>query len=229
MSWKKLTKQIVMSRTYQLSSDAVEENSTKDPENRLYWRANRRRMEAEGIWDSLLMASGKLDLSRIGGPSEDLAEGMTRRGIYGRVSRVYPSAFQIAFDFPTATLSAEKRYTTNVPQQRLFFLNNPFVDRAASAMAERAKDAGNEEAQVRKVFLIAYQRDPNPQELAAALELFHAASADADSPSVTRASFAAKPAPGAETAASAPPPPADSPLKALCWGLLSTNEFLYQY
>jgi mono/diheme cytochrome c family protein len=235
MSWKKLTKEIVMSRTYQLSSDAVEGNATKDPENRLYWRANRRRMEAEGIWDSLLLAAGKLDLSKIGGPSEDLTEGMKRRGMYGSVSRVYPSAFQVAFDFPTATLSAERRYTTNVPQQRLFFLNNPFVSSAAAAMADRAKDAGNDEAQVRKAFLIAYQRDPTPQELAAALEFFHAApanSATADSPSVARSSLAAKPAPGSETvAASAPAARAqqDSPLKSLCWGLLSTNEFLYQY
>jgi hypothetical protein len=186
-------------------------------------------MEAEGIWDSLLMAAGKLDLSKIGGPSEDLAEGMKRRGMYGKVSRVYPSAFQVAFDFPTATLSAEKRYTTNVPQQRLFFLNNPFVSSAAGAMADRAKDAGNAEAQVRKAFLIAYQRDPNPQELAAALELFQAQekSSDVKSPAVARASLAAKPAPGSQTVAPAAPP--DSPLKALCWGLLSTNEFLYQY
>jgi hypothetical protein len=223
----------VMSRTYQLSSEAVEGNATKDPENRLYWRANRRRMEAEGIWDSLLLAAGKLDLSKVGGPSEELAEGMKRRGMYGQVSRVYPSAFQVAFDFPTATLSAERRYTTNVPQQRLFFLNNPFVSSAAAAMADRAKDAGSDEAQVKKAFLIAYQRDPTPQELAAALEFFHSASSAAvGSPSVSRFSLAAKPAPGSETVAARTPAAAatqDYPLKSLCWGLLSTNEFLYQY
>jgi hypothetical protein len=155
--------------------------------------------------------------------------------MYGKVSRVYPSAFQVAFDFPTATLSAEKRYTTNVPQQRLFFLNNAFVNSAATAMADRVKDAGSDEAQVRKAFLIAYQRDPNPQELAAALEFFHSAPANlasAESPNATGASLAAKPAPGGEPVSSIPPAaaaPQDSPLKSLCWGLLSTNEFLYQY
>src|SRR5258708_8236262 len=105
MSWKKLHRQILMSRTYQLSSTLIEANAAKDSDNRLYWRANRRRLDAEGIWDSLLTASGKLQLDRIGGPSEELADGMIRRGMYGKVSRVSPNDFQTTFDFPTATFS----------------------------------------------------------------------------------------------------------------------------
>src|SRR5258708_30899036 len=61
MSWKKLTREIVLSRTYQLSSAPVETNLAKDEDNRLYWRANRRRMEADGLWHSLLAASRNLD------------------------------------------------------------------------------------------------------------------------------------------------------------------------
>jgi hypothetical protein len=171
MSWKKLTKAIVMSRTYQLSSTPNEANIAKDADNRFYWRANRRRLEAEGIWDGLLAASGKLDLTKVGGPSEELEGKMTRLGLYGAVSRVFPNEFQTLFDLPIPTLSAERRYTTNVALQRLFFLNNEFVHKQAAAMAERVRPAGNDEAQMRKAFEIVYERDPSAEELALSREV----------------------------------------------------------
>jgi len=170
MSWKKLHKEIVMSRTYQLSSATVDADVANDADNRLFWRANRRRMEAEDIWDSLLTASGKLDLSKIGGASEELGDKMVRRATYAKVSRMYPNDFQMTFDFPTPTISAERRYTTNVPQQRLFFLNNSFVQTQAESLAERIKSGGTEEAQVTKAYEIVYQRMPMPQEITAAIE-----------------------------------------------------------
>jgi hypothetical protein len=144
-----------------------------------------------------------LDLSKVGGPSQELAEGMNRRGVYGKVSRVFPNSFQVAFDFPGATLSAERRYITTVPQQRLFFLNNPFVSGAASAMAERVKDAGDDEARVRKAFLIAYQRDPTADELALMMQFMR-------------------------REAGTKPDPEKSRLQYVCWALLSSNEFLFQ-
>jgi hypothetical protein len=239
MSWKKLSKEILMSRTYRLGSSTIEANAAKDSDNRLYWRANRRRLEAEGVWDSLLAASGKLELTKLGGPSEELVDGMTRRGMYGKVSRVFPNDFQTTFDFPTATFSSERRYTTNVPQQRLFFLNNEFVRKQAEALAERVKGAGNEEAQIRKAFSIVYQRQPSADELTASLELLHdttgaAPSASADwKPSNASGGLAAKPEASAATVGTQPEEPkkaakpSASPLKSLCWALLSSNEFLY--
>src|SRR5581483_5294700 len=74
-------------------------------------------------------------------------------------------------DYPIPTLSAERRYNTNVALQRLFFLNNEFVRKNAAAMTERVKAAGNEEAQVKKAFEIAYQRDPSADEMTVALAL----------------------------------------------------------
>ena len=171
MSWKKLTKEIVMSRTYQLSSAPNETNLAKDAANRFYWRANRRRLEAEGIWDGLLSAAGKLDLSTVGGASAELDSKMNRRGLYGAVSRVFPNEFQTLFDLPIPTLSAERRYTTNVALQRLFFLNNDFAHKQAAALAERVRPAGNDEAQVRKAFEIVYQREPAAEELAVSREV----------------------------------------------------------
>jgi mono/diheme cytochrome c family protein len=229
MSFKQLHKDIVMSRVYQLSSASVDANVAKDPENRLYWRSNRRRLEAEGVWDSLLAASGKLDLTKIGGPSQDLAAGMTRRGVYGNVSRMYPNEFQLTFDFPTPTISSERRYTTNVPQQRLFFLNSEFVRLQAEALAQRVKGAGNDEAQVQKAFEIVYQRLPTPSELAALLQPMRSPTkptASEGAPAGAAASLAAKPA-GSVTTSTAPAETKDSALQSVCWVLLSSNEFLF--
>jgi hypothetical protein len=237
MSWKKLTKEIVMSRAYQLSSAPISENIAKDGDNRLYWRGNRRRLEAEGIWDGLLAVSGKLDMTKVGGPSAELDTKMLRRGMYGAVSRVFPNEFQSLFDYPIPTLSAERRYTTNVALQRLYFLNNDFVHKQSSALAERVRSAGSEDAQIRKAFEIVYQRDPSAEELAASLALLHDTSVPTPAMhagvSMQPVAFAAKPdsemktdSPANATPAPAPKQP-ESPLEALCWALLSSNDFLF--
>jgi Protein of unknown function (DUF1549)/Protein of unknown function (DUF1553) len=70
----------------QLSTEYSEENFAKDGDNRLLWRANRRRMDAETLRDSLLFAGGDLDLS-VGGPSVDLTDDCHRRTVYSKVSR----------------------------------------------------------------------------------------------------------------------------------------------
>lgn len=211
LSWKKLHKEILLSKTYQLSANTIEANAAKDPANRFYWRANRRRLNAEGVWDALLAASAKLDVSKLGGPSEEIGDlKMTRRGVYGRVSRMYPNDFLATFDAPAATISNEFRYTTNVPQQKLFFLNHDMVRKQAEHLADRVKTLGSPEAQVKKAYEIAYQRQPSPAELIFALEFLN--------PPVT--SMAAKPA--AEDAKTPKPS-----MESLCWALLSSNEFLY--
>src|SRR5262249_50034179 len=131
--------------------------------------------------DGLLTASGSLDTKKIGGASEEMEGKMVRRGVYGAVSRVFPNEFQTLFDYPLPTLSAERRYTTNVALQRLFFLNNDFVHKQGAGLAERVKKESNEQAQIRKAFEIVYQRDPTANEMDAALTLLR----DTTVPSVT--------------------------------------------
>ena len=219
MSWKKLHKDILMSRTYQLSTTPIAANTAKDPDNRFFWRANRQRLEAEGVWDTLLQASGKLDLTSLGGPSSALTDKMTRRGVYATVSRLYPGDFQTTFDLPPATISAEKRFITNVPQQRLFFLNNSVVHAQAETIAERVKAAGGEDAQVKKAFELVYQRAPTQAEVdllvaflkRPPLEDVEEAPAKTDD----------------EDAAVKKKRLPDSPLRSFIWALLSSNEFLY--
>ena len=243
MSWKKLHKQILMSRTYQLSSTPVVANVAKDADDRFFWRANRTRLEAEGIWDALLEAGGAIDLKGVGGPSEDLSDKTVRRGVYAKVSRMYPSDFQATFDVPTATISAERRYTTNVPQQRLFFLNNSFVYTQAERLVERIKDAGDPTAQIKKAFEIVYQRDATPEEIAAALELItsepmkpaspagEGKAGEAEGKSVTGEAKAAGEKGKDEDKDASPARDkkklADSPLRSFVWALLSSNEFLF--
>jgi hypothetical protein len=222
----------------------LEANVAKDPANRLYWRANRRRLDAEGVWDALLTASAKLDTSKLGGPSDEIGDvKMTRRGVYGRVSRMYPADFLATFDAPAATISNEFRYTTNVPQQRLFFLNSDFVRKQAQLLAARVQPAGDSDAQVKKAYELAYQRPPSASELAFALDFMKKAEADAAATPaaplaaapVAAGSMLAKPEPADPMATPAPEPAKDkdvkvekpSPIESLCWALLSSNEFLY--
>jgi hypothetical protein len=229
MSFKKLHKDILMSKTYQLSAAPVAANVAKDPSNTLYWRANRNRVDSEGVWDLLLSASNTLDLSGLGGPSDELNEKMKRRAVYAKVSRMYPADFHATFDLPTATISTEKRYTTNVPQQRLFFLNNALVHKQAEAIAERLALEPTSDAKVKKAFELIYQRMPTAEELAASL-LFVDKPAYKGPPPVAPASEAdVKAALGAakKEDKDAPKPLPDSPLRSFCWALLSSNEFLF--
>jgi hypothetical protein len=108
------------------------------------------------------------------------------------------------------------------------------------ALAERVKSAGTEDAQVRKAFEIVYQREPSAEELAASVELLHDTTAPTvkAEASIRTVEFNAKPDSESkveskmDVAAAAPatPPkakPVETPLEALCWALLSSNEFLF--
>ena len=84
--------------------------------------------------------SGDLDAT-VGGPSKSLRdEENNRRTIYGEVSRFQVDEFLQTFDFPNPSLSAERRYTTNVPGQSLYFMNSPFVRRQAELFVKRLLD-----------------------------------------------------------------------------------------
>ncbi len=137
MSIKQLHRDIMLSGTYQLASGRHAGNEQIDGANRYYWRADRRRLDAESIRDAILSVSGDLDAT-VGGPSKSLRdEENNRRTIYGEVSRFQVDEFLQTFDFPNPSLSAERRYTTNVPGQSLYFMNSPFVRRQAELFVKR--------------------------------------------------------------------------------------------
>ena len=137
MSIKQLHRDIMSSAVYQLASADDASNTAVDPENQFLWRFNRQRLTAEGVRDALLVASGELD-AKIGGPSMGMDdEKNVRRTLYSEVSRFQPHIFLQTFDFPSPSLSAERRFATNVPLQSLYFMNSPFVLRQAEALVRR--------------------------------------------------------------------------------------------
>ena len=164
MSIKKLHREIMLSAVYQLSDESLKENLEKDPANRLYWRANRHRMDAEQIRDSILFVAGDLD-SKIGGPSEPLKPEYMRRTVYGKVSRYRLDDYLQLFDFPSPNLSAEKRFTTTVPLQRLFFMNSEFVQQQAEHLALRVAAEPDSPARIQKAYHLIYGRAATPEEV----------------------------------------------------------------
>ena len=136
-SIKALHREIMLSATYQLSADQSEKNMRIDPENRMLWRANIQRLDAEALRDSLLFVSGELDL-KAGGPPERLNdENNKRRTVYGFVSRNKLDGMLALFDFPNPNITSEKRNMTESPAQELFFLNSSFIAERAQALARR--------------------------------------------------------------------------------------------
>jgi len=139
-SWstKQLHRLIVLSATYQQSCDANPRNLVADPENHYVHHMNRRRLDFESLRDTLLAASGKLDLQVGGLPVDLVSEPFpTRRTIYGLVDRQnLPGVFR-TFDFANPDVSNQGRFFTTVPQQALFLMNSPFVIQQAQRLVKR--------------------------------------------------------------------------------------------
>ncbi|MBI1764684.1 MAG: DUF1553 domain-containing protein [Acidobacteria bacterium] len=169
LSIKKLHREIMLSSVYQLSNEDMPANSDKDTGNQLYWRANRRRMDAEQIRDALLAAAGALD-KKMGGPSEALTPQSTRRTLYGKVSRYKLDEYLQLFDFPSPNISAEQRYATNVPLQRLFFMNSDFVQRQAELLARKLEGEPSREARIQKAYRLIFGRAAIAEEIKLGLE-----------------------------------------------------------
>lgn len=181
-SRKKLHRWIVLSSTYQQSSEcgirSAESGNSVDPENRLLWRMNRRRLDFEAQRDSILSACGTLDLT-LGGPSVQLTTEpfTTRRTIYGFIDRQnLPPLFR-TFDFASPDTHSPQRYHTTVPQQALYLLNSPFLMQQAHQLVARPEVAAIDDPQLRvkRLYELTLGRAPTPEELSLALEFTYAA------------------------------------------------------
>jgi Protein of unknown function (DUF1549)/Protein of unknown function (DUF1553)/Planctomycete cytochrome C len=168
-SIKKLQRQILLSAAYQSSADDSPAAFAKDSGNRWYWRANRRRMTAEEVRDSALFVAGALD-EKMGGPSEELTPSATRRTLYARISRYKLDSFLQLFDFPAPTISAEQRFSTNVPLQRLFLMNSDFMQQQAERLARKLETEADNSSRIKKAYRTLFGREPKPEELTAGLE-----------------------------------------------------------
>jgi hypothetical protein len=158
----------MLSNTYQQASWDRPECRKADPENRLLWRMNRRRLDFEAMRDSMLSLAGGLDLT-MGGPSTDLLSGAVpaRRSVYGFIDRLTLPGLLRTFDFPSPDASSAQRDTTTVPQQALYLMNHRFAQEAARRLAARPEVTAPPDlsGKVTALYRLAYGRAPEDREL----------------------------------------------------------------
>lgn len=184
-SIKAMHRLILLSNTYQMSSQITKEKAEADPDNRLLSRFSRRRLDVEEIRDAMLAMDGTLDYTMGGtlqkGTGTDGENSEQRKSIDPAVTKrrtVYlplrrsnlPTLLNL-FDFGDATTTSEGRSRTNVAPQALFMMNSAFVDeRAGQIAANLAKEYSDPRERLRAAYLLVYNRPPREEEAAAALE-----------------------------------------------------------
>lgn len=181
-SIKKLQRQILTSTTWRQSSAPREEALKVDAASRLLWRFPPRRLEAEGIRDSILAISGNLDRTA-GGPSfylhevdrenvyhyhpkEKFGPAETRRMVYAFKVRMEQDGIFGSFDCPDGSLVMPKRSVSTTPLQALNLFNSRFIlDQSETFAARLRKEVGEDTAaQVRKAWQLAFNRAPEKSE-----------------------------------------------------------------
>ncbi|QDT77370.1 Planctomycete cytochrome C [Gimesia maris] len=165
-SIKNLHRLIMNSSTYRLSAfhPAPQPAELKDPTNRLHWRANIRRLDAEDIRDSALFLSGELD-TKLGGPS--VSANQPRRSIYTIMKRNVQDPVLGAFDLPGGIKSVAQRDVTTTANQALLMINGDWFLKRASAMARNVKSEpfNSEEELISHLHQMAFGKKPEPAEI----------------------------------------------------------------
>lgn len=156
-------REIMLSGTYQLASRNSAGGERIDPENRLLWRANKRRLDAEALRDSILFVAGALDFNG-GGKPQPLDEKNRKRTVYGFVSRKKLDPMLALFDFPNPVNTSEQRVVTNVPLQGLFFMNSPLMIEQSNELGKKVRTAQPAEG-VLRLYRILLGREPLAEEL----------------------------------------------------------------
>jgi mono/diheme cytochrome c family protein len=247
MGWsiKRLQRLIMLSSTYQMSSDDSAQGRKLDPENRLLWRMNRRRLELEPLRDAMLAVSGQLDTT-MGGPAVEITKPpySPRRTVYGFIDRQNLQGLFRTFDLASPDATNAQRHETTVPQQALFMMNSPFVVDQARLVAARPDVVAMTDParRVRYLYRLLFGRLPTTEEVALGLSFVQssaAASAVASAPQspirqVTGdhggSEVALASVPSSGTGSRGPATEAPSPLSP--WEryiqvLLMTNEFAF--
>ena len=185
---KKLLREILLSRTYQMSSQSKDPLSDqRDVGNRLWHRAEVRRLEGEAIRDSMLFVSGQLRTHLYGPPvpihltqfmegrgrpgKSGPLDGDGRRSLYLEVRRNFLSPMMLAFDFPIPATTVGRRSKSNVPAQGLTLMNDPFVQGQAASWAKRCLStaASSDTQRIDELYERAFARLPNAEERDSAL------------------------------------------------------------
>jgi mono/diheme cytochrome c family protein len=183
-SIKAMHRLMVLSSAYQLAGGG-EDLGKADPDNRLYGRFERRRLDAESIRDTLLQLAGVLDRS-VGGPHPfpdqrkwDYTQHnpfkavyeTDRRSVYLMTQRIQRHPYLALFDGADTNQSTARRDSSTTPLQALFFLNDPQMQRLAKSFAASLqREAADDGERVERAFLLAFARPPEEGERVAARE-----------------------------------------------------------
>lgn len=183
-SLKHIHRLILQSDTWRQASLPRAEGMKEDAGSRFLWRFPSRRLEAEAIRDSILMASGALDLSRVGGPGFSAFEvemenvrhyhakkqygpADWRRMIYMTKVRQEREHVFGAFDCPDASTTVPKRSRSTTPLQALNLLNSDFVMQQAELLAARIDGGGgSSRSRIEFAWRLCFQRPPTDEERA---------------------------------------------------------------
>ena len=192
-SIKELQRMIMFSNTYKMSSRSQEEGLAKDPQNKLVWRFNMRRMSAEEIRDNILSVTGQLNL-KMGGESfyskldeavlatsstkggkwgNSSPEERNRRAVYIKIKRSLKDPMLQGFDFADTDAPCPQRFTTTVATQALNLLNSNFVNDKAAIFAKRLEDEVNGDIteRIKRGLEIVTSKPANPESLKIAQEM----------------------------------------------------------
>ncbi len=190
-SIKRMLRMMVLSKTFRMSTTPSDKVQTVDPDNIYLQHYPVRRLEAEAIRDAMLVTSGRFDPTMFG---EDIPiyltefmegrgrpqesgplDGAGRRSIYTSIRRNFLPPFMLVFDMPIPFTTFGKRNSSNVPAQSLTLLNDPFVWDQADHWAGKLitlKELGMEQ-KISQVYLRAFGRKPEAQEVDEALFFLH--------------------------------------------------------
>lgn len=210
-SLKDMHRLIMLSSTWQMASSGSPEDEERDPENRFWRRANRRRLEAEPVRDSILFVGNQLDPQLFGAPAETDAK---RRAIYISINRAALYEMFSTFDYVETDNHIEQRPVTIVPSQALFMMNSPMVFESAKSLAgsvlsqSSSDPAADQTPLLNVVFEKLFARQAQPAEVERSLQFLQEA----------------------EQLLSNVPDAAERRLQtwaALCRSLMASNEFVY--
>ena len=169
-SLKTFVRRLASTRAFQLESTPSEAARERDPRNRLLSHAHLRRLEAEAVRDSMLIAAGELEPVTASGTLPETGWS-NRRSVYVQVIRNQPDPLLHTLDLPTPVTTKGQRDQTNVPAQSLLMMNNTQIMHLATRFAERIArdpDLHNDRERIAAMFRLALGRPPTEPELGAA-------------------------------------------------------------
>ena len=213
-SIKDLHRRILLTEAYQQASVEIELARTKDPENDLFWRMPRRRLDLEAMRDAMLAVSGELQTT-LGGKPFPLNQNpaVPRRSVYGFINRDIVSNLSSTFDVANPNACTVKRPDTTVPQQTLFALNSEFIQDRAAKLSDlsNAESGGDSRLRVGWIYQRLFSRNPTEEEIATVLQ------------------FVLSDQNASEVAVATPAAPAKSVdvWTRLIHALLASNEFIF--